>query len=134
MTEAVTEPVSVSGASAPFVASATVGSPEPTVRLRAPVLAKVSVSIAPAPVELEVDGVPVQIRNAGRPTQISPRQVRVYARGPRDYRRLQTSDFDASVDVSGLRAGQFDLEVRVVPPASFGVVRVDPPRVRVTIR
>jgi hypothetical protein len=47
---------------------------------------------------------------------------------------VKASDFDASVDVSGLRAGQFDLDVHVVPPAQIGVDRVEPPTVRVIIR
>jgi hypothetical protein len=38
------------------------------------------------------------------------------------------------VDVSGLRPGQFELPVRIVPPARVGVVSVEPAQVRVTIR
>jgi len=134
VTEAMTEPVSVDGASAPFVDTVTVGSPDPTVRLVAPVVARVSVSISAAPVEMTVRGVPVQVRNAGRPTQVFPRQVTVLARGPREGGGVSASDFDASVDVSGLRAGNFELEVRVVPPSKVGVVRVEPSKVKVTIR
>jgi YbbR domain-containing protein len=134
VTEARTEPVSVNGVSASFVDTVTVGSPDPTVRLREPVVAQVSVSISAAPVEMTVDAVPVQVRNAGRPTQVFPRQVTVFARGPRDGDGVSPSDFDASVDVAGLRAGQFDLEVRVVPPSKVGVTRVEPSRVKVTIR
>jgi YbbR domain-containing protein len=134
VTEAITEPVSVKGASSPVIDMVTVGSPDPTVRLRNAVVARVSVAIAPAPVELTIPGVPVQIRNAGRPTQVSPRVVTVYARGPLERHNVKAADFDASVDVSGRRAGVFELEVRVVPPAQLGVVRVEPSTVRVTIR
>ena len=134
MTEAITEPVSVTGKSASFVSAVTVGSPDPSVRLLSATLARVSVIIAKAPVELTVPGVTVQIRNAGRPTEVSPRLVTVYARGSREQHDVQPSDFDASVDVDGLRAGQFELDVRVVPPSKLGVIRVEPSRVKVTIR
>jgi YbbR domain-containing protein len=134
VSEAITEPISVKGATASFVAVVNVGSPEPAVRLRNAVTTKVAVTISPAPVMLTVTGVPVQIRNASRPTQISPRQVTVMARGPRDRQGVKASDFDASVDVSGLPAGQFDVDVRVVPPAQLGVDHVEPSTVKVTIR
>ena len=134
VTEAITEPVSIKDVATSFVDMVTVGSPEPTVRLKTAVVARIAVTIAAAPVELTVYGVPVQIRNAGRPTQVSPRQVTVFARGPRERRTVLPSEFDASVDVSGLRAGQFDLDVHVVPPAQLGVDRVEPAKVRVTIR
>jgi hypothetical protein len=134
VTEAITEPISVNGVSASFVDTVTVGSPDPTVRLVRPVVAQVAVNISAAPVEMTIRAVPVQIRNAGRPTQVFPRQVTVFARGPRDGSDVSAADFDASVDVAGLRTGQFDLEVRVVPPSKVGVTRVEPSRVKVTIR
>jgi YbbR domain-containing protein len=134
VSEAITEPVSVKGASSSFIDMVTVGSPDPTVRLRNPVAARVNVPIAPAPVELTIPGVQVQIRNAGRPTLVTPKVVTVFARGPVERHNVAPSEFDASVDVSGLRAGQFDLDVRVVPPTQLGVVRIEPPTVKVTIR
>jgi YbbR domain-containing protein len=134
VTEARTEPVSVNGASVSFVDMVTVGSPNPTVRLVEPVVAKVTVSISAAPVEMTISAVPIQVRNAGRPTQVIPKQVTVFARGPREGAGASPTDFDASVDVSGLQAGQYDLDVRVVPPSKVGVIRVEPSRVKVTIR
>jgi hypothetical protein len=132
--EAITDPVVVTGAAAPFVRPVTVGSPDPAVRLRQPVVARVIVNITAAPVELRVDGVPVQVRNATRPTVITPRQVTVRVRGSREQQDVEAAAFDAYVDVDGLRPGSFDLEVRVVPPSKLGVISVEPPRVRVTIR
>lgn len=134
VTEARTEPVSVNNASVSFVDMVTVGSPNPTVRLVEPVVAQVTVSISAAPVEMTVPAVPIQVRNAGRPTQVFPKQVTVLARGPRDGGNVSPADFDASVDVSGLRPGQYELEVQVVPPSKVGVMRVEPSRVKVTIR
>ena len=134
VTEAITDPIIVSGATEPFVRPVTVGSPDSAVRLSKPVVARVIVNIAEAPVEKTVEAVPVQIRNATRPTIISPRQVTVHVRGPRDQQDVEASSFDAHIDVEGLRPGQFDLDVQVVPPARLGVMRVEPSRVRVTIR
>jgi hypothetical protein len=58
---------------------------------------------------------------------------KVFVRGPVDAQGA-AADIDASVDVAGLWAGQFDLVVRVVPPSKVGIVRVEPEHVRVTIR
>ena len=91
-------------------------------------------SVTAAPVEWTVTGVVVQVRNATRGVQVAPRFVTVRVHGPRDARDESAADFDASVDVSGLRAGQFELPVRIVPPARIGVVSVVPAQVRVDIR
>ena len=134
LTEAITEPVSVAGAAGPMTEIVTVGTPEPSVRLRSPQTARVTVNVAAAPVEWMVTGVVVQVRNATRGVQVTPRLVAVRVRGPRDARAEAAPEFDASVDVSGLRAGQFDLPVRIIPPARVGVVSVEPAQVRVNIR
>jgi YbbR domain-containing protein len=134
LTDAITEPVSVAGANGPVTETVTVGSPDPAVRLRTPQTARVTVNVTAAPVEWTVGAVQVQLRNARRPTQVAPKQVTVYARGPRDAREASAMDFDASVDVEGLRPGEFDLPVRVVPPPKVGVARVEPAQVRVRIR
>lgn len=134
ITEAITEPVSVEGKSESFIDTVAVGAPDPSVRLKVPQTARVSVTITAAPVEWTVANVPVQIRNAGRATVVAPRQVTVVARGPRQSSAARAGDFDAFVDVMGLGAGEFELEVRVVPPTRVGVVRVEPENVKVTIR
>lgn len=134
LTEAITEPVPVAGASNTVVETATVGSPDPLVRLRQPITARVTVNVTAAPVEWDVRDVQVQVRNAARPVQVQPRQVTLRVRGPGANRDGVASDFDASVDVTGLRPGQYDLPVRIVPPARVGVVSVTPPQVRVRVR
>jgi hypothetical protein len=133
-TEAITEPVSVTGAAGPVTVTVTVGSPEPSVRLKTPQSARVTVNVTAAPIEWSVAGVAVQVRNATRPVQLMTKAVTVHVRGPRESRDVSAADFDASVDVSGLRTGQFDLPVRIVPPARIGVERIEPPQVRVRIR
>jgi YbbR domain-containing protein len=134
LTDAITEPVSVAGAAGPVTENVTVGSPDPAVRLKMPQTARVTVNVTAAPIEWTVGAVQVQLRNATRPTQVAPKQVTVYVRGPRDARAAGALDFDASVDVDGLGAGEFDLPVRVVPPPKVGVARIEPAQVRVRIR
>jgi len=134
VTEAITEPVSVVGKSAPVTEVVAVGSPEPSVRLLVPQSTKVVVNVTAAPVEWTVQNVALQIRNADRSTQVSPRVVTVVVRGPQEARGARAEDFDASVDVDALHAGKFDVPVRVVPPPKVGVVRVEPSHVSVTIR
>ena len=135
LTEAITEPISVTNATAPVLETVTVGVPDQAVRLREPQTAQVRVNVTPAPVEWAVAAIPVQVRNAdGTNAQVTPTHVAVHVRGPRETMSSGAETFEASVDVSGLRSGQYALPVRVVPPARIGVVRVDPPELRVRIR
>jgi len=135
LTEAITEPVSVTGASGTLVESVTVGVAIPSVRLRQPQAARVTVNVGPAPVEWAVAAVPVRILNAGQTTpQMSPTEVTIRVRGPLDTRGSGADAFDASIDVAGLRSGQYDLPVRVEPPQRIGIVSIEPSEVRVRIR
>jgi YbbR domain-containing protein len=134
LTEAITEPISVTTASAPVTETVTVGVPDQAVRLREPQTARVTVNIAPAPVEWAVAAIPVQVRNAAKNAQVTPAFVTVHVRGPRETMGSSADAFEASVDLSGLRSGQYQVPVRVVPPARIGVVRVDPTELRVRIR
>jgi YbbR domain-containing protein len=134
LTEAVTEPVSVAGARRPVTDTVTVGSPDPSVRLTTPVSARVTVNVTAAPIEWSVTGLMIQVRNASRQVVLASHEVTVSVRGPRDARDVTAGDFDASVDVTGLQPGQYELPVRVVPPARVGIVSVQPAMVRVRIR
>jgi YbbR domain-containing protein len=134
LTEAITEPVTVTGASGPITEMVTVGSPDPSVRLQAAQTARVTVNVAAAPVEWTVSGLVVQVRNATRPVSVTPRTVAVRVRGTQESTAESAAEFDATVDVSGLRPGQYDLPVRIVPPVRIGVVSVEPAQVRVRIR
>lgn len=134
MTEAITEPVSVAGASGPVNETVTVGVPDPAVRLRAPQVARVSVAVTPAPVEWSIRQVPVAVVNGSGTVQITPRTITIDVRGPREMAATDVGAFEASVDVTGLTPGQFLLPVRVIAPARVAVVRTDPVQVRVRIR
>jgi len=134
LTEAITETVSVAGAAGPVKEMVTIGVPDPSVRLRNPQSAQVTVNVAAAPVEWAVSAIPVDARNAEGTVSMLPSQVTVYVRGPREARGSGADAFEATVDVEGLRAGQFRLPVRVVPPPRVGVVKVEPSEIRVRIR
>jgi YbbR domain-containing protein len=133
LTQAITEPVSVAEASTTVVEMVNVGVTDPSVRLISPGSARVSVSVVPQPTEWAVVAVPIHAAGSGL-VQITPKEVTVYVRGPREARGARASDFDASVDAQGLRPGLFELPVQVTPPARIGVVRVEPATVRVRIR
>jgi YbbR domain-containing protein len=135
LTEAITEPVVVTDATAPVSESVTVGVPDQAVRLREPQTTRVTVSVTPAPVEWAVAAIPVDVRNQG-PTkaQVTPTYVTVHVRGPKETMGSGAEAFEASIDVTGLRTGMYQMPVRVVPPARIGVISVDPPQLWVRIR
>ena len=133
LTAAITEPVSVAGATESVTETVNVGVAAPSVRLQSPASARVTVSVIVAPVEWAVAGIPVRV-GAGGAVEILTPEVAVFLRGPRESRTSTVDDFDASVDAEGLPAGLFQLPVLVTPPAGVGVIRVEPPFVRVQIR
>ena len=132
LTQAMTEPVSVAGASETVVEMVNIGVADPSVRLLSPGSARVSVTVVPQPAEWAVAAIPVRADNGG-PAEVTPPRVTVYVRGPREARGAGAADFDAAVDIDGLRSGLFELPVRVTPPARIGVVRVEPATVRVRV-
>ena len=134
LTQAITEPVNVTGASAPVAEMVNIGVADSAVRLRTPQTARVAVVVAPAPVEWSVGGISVKLRNGKGRVQVLPAHVTAWVRGPREAMTSDGGMFDASVDVEGLKTGDFNLPVTVVAPARVGVVRLEPPEVQVRIR
>jgi YbbR domain-containing protein len=134
LTEAITEPVSISGASRPVTDSVTIGVADPVVRLRQAQNAKVTVAIAAAPHEWAVHGVAVEVRNDLDHAIVTPADVTVRVRGPRDSMDTDPAHYSATVDVTGLKAGRHTRPVRVEPPTGIGLLGVDPAEVVVTIR
>lgn len=133
LTEAITEPVSVAGASRSVVDEVTIGVADPAVRLRQTQNARVTVSIAAVPDEWVVRGIPVHARN-GHVSSISPADVTVRVRGPRDLMDADPERYSATVDLTGFDKGRRVLPVRVETPTGIGLLRVDPAEVAVTIR
>ena len=133
LTAAMTEPVSVAGATEGVTETVNIGVADPSVRLRSPSSALVTVNVTAAPVEWAIAGIPIRARPDGS-TEILPAEVAVFLRGPRESRASTVQDFEASVDIEGLPAGLFQLPVRVTPPARVDVIRVEPPVVQVRVR
>ena len=104
LTQAITEPVTVTGVSAPVTETVNIGVADAAVRLRQPQTARVAVAVAPAPVEWSVD-VAVKPRNVRGRVQVTPPRVTAWVRGPREAMTSDGTMFDASVDVEGLQAG-----------------------------
>jgi hypothetical protein len=133
LTSAITEPVSIANATGPITDMVTVGVSDPSVRLVRPGSAEVTVAVVGAPIEWAIAGIPVRIPGQGS-IEVAPKEVTVFVRGPRETRGSRIEDFEASIDIEGLRPGLFELPVRVIPPARVGVIKIEPPHVRVRIR
>ena len=135
--EATTEPVLVSGARQPVHESVAIGLPDPSLRLRSPSNAVVTVQIQPMPVDRLLTQVPVHIRNIARRLSAAavPAAVAVIARGPeKAITALRPDSIDAFVDLAGLGPGRYNLTVRVDPPSGLVVVKIEPATVRVRVK
>lgn len=135
--EATTEPIPVDGATRSLDETVTVGVDDSALRLREPLSAKVEIEIVPAPIERTFTGVRVDARNApgGAQAVMAPAGVTVWVRGGREaLASLEGSQVVAYVDLAGLRPGRYNLPVRIDPSRAFGVSRVEPSVVEVTIR
>lgn len=132
LTEAMTEPVSVTEAASRLVEEVNMGVADPSIRLVSPGSARVTVDIGPAPAEWAITGIGVRARTKG--VQITPSTVTVFVRGPRELRSSRAADYEATIDTLGLQRGTFQLPVMITPPPRVGVVSVEPPIVRVLVR
>jgi YbbR domain-containing protein len=137
LTEAITEPVSIDGARESIREIVTVGLMDPSLRLKVPRSATVSVNIVPIPIDREILAVAVAVRNLGpsRSAVAVPQDVAVTARGPGEIvNGLSAGSVRAFVDASGLGPGRYSLPVEVEPGEGTTVVRTSPSTVRVRIR
>jgi YbbR domain-containing protein len=134
LTQAITEPVTVTDASAPLTETVNIGVADTSVRLRTPQTARVAVVVTPAPVEWSVGDIAVKPLNAQGRVQVVPGRVTAWVRGPREAMTSDGTMFDATVDVEGLKTGDFQLPVMVVAPQRVGVVRLEPAEVKVRVR
>ncbi len=135
---ATTEPVEIDGRNERVRDVVTVGVADSSVRLvEQPQSATVVIEILPAPIEREVEGVPVRQRNLapGRSQRIVPAVVRVGVRGQREVLgRVRADTIDAFVDLAGLGPGTYNLRVQVDPSDEVGVGDVTPTVVTVIIK
>jgi YbbR domain-containing protein len=135
-TEAMTEPVSVAGARTQVREIVSIGMRDPTLRLKTPRLATVTVSIVPAPLERTLRHRPVRLRNLA-PTltaEANPTAVDVTVRGSREaLNRVAADDVFAYVELSGLGVGEYTLPPHADASQDAGVVRIEPSSVKVRI-
>jgi YbbR domain-containing protein len=137
VSEATTEPVLIRDARARVRDTVSVGVIDSAVRLAQPQTAQVTVDIWPAPVERRLDGVPIRWRNlpAGLSAQLSPTLTSVTVRGTNELvSGLRPDAILAYVDLAGLGAGRYNLRVQVDQTERFGVDKIDPALVTVTIK
>jgi YbbR domain-containing protein len=136
VTEAVTEPVSVSGSRATVNDSVTVGLLDAALRLKTPRLAQVTVEVLPGPVERTVRERPVHLRSlrSSLLARAAPTSVDTVLRGSREgVNRIGADEVVAFVDLAGLGPGSYTLPVRVESPQYAGVARILPATIQVTI-
>jgi YbbR domain-containing protein len=136
VTEAFTEAVSVEGARDPVTENVNIGFLDPTLRLKNPHPAKVSVPIALGPVEHALKDRPVHLRNlqTSLTAQALPAVVNVSVRGTRQaLGSVQPDDVLAYVDLAGLGSGDYTLPVHADSSREVGVTRVEPATIQVRI-
>lgn len=136
VTEALTEPVNVGGASAAVTDGVTVGFQEAALRMKTPRQARVTVEVIPGPVERTLRERPVHIEHLreGLIARPVPHAVDIVLRGSRDgVNRVDGDDVVARVDLTGLGPGTYTLPVRVENPARAGVARILPATIQVQI-
>jgi voltage-gated potassium channel Kch len=135
--QATTEPITLNASAAQIRETVAIGILDSSVRLRRPQDAVVTVDIQPVRTERTIIAVPLRMQElrAGQQAQSAPPNVSVTVRGDDEtLRQLGVGAIEASVDLTGLGAGRYTLPVRVAPSQLFGVVRVVPPQVQITIR
>jgi YbbR domain-containing protein len=134
--EAMTEPISIAGFNRSIREVVTIGVADPSVRLRTPQTAEVTVQIVTGASTRTLSDVPIQIRNLdnGWRGRIIPAHVSVTVRGTQQgVREIAIDALEASVDASGLAAGDHDVSVRLRVAQGLTLERVEPETVRLRI-
>ena len=137
ITEATTEPVDITGATATVSDTVTIGLPDSVARLRNPQSGVVTVEIMPEPVDRSFDRVPVGVRGLSRDrrARLRPESVSAQVRGPEpSVSALSAQQLVLFADLTGLAPGRYNLPVRYEATGSVTVVAVAPATVDVTIR
>jgi YbbR domain-containing protein len=136
LNEAMTEPISIAGATRPIREVVTVGVADPAVRLRTAQTASVDVQISPGASSRILSGVPVQVRNLDPSlrARLVPASVTVTLRGTEAaVKNLTPDSLDAQVDVAGLPPGEHSVEVRVRAGQGLTIEDIGPETLRVRI-
>ena len=132
--QAVTEPVSIDGATTTRREPVTVGVPDPAVRLVRHKRPRSTVTLTPEGVERTIHGVRVAVRRAPSPlaVNVEPEVVTVIVRGlPAVVDGLSADRLAVWVDGEELQNGTTSLDVRADLPAGIELVQLQPGQVRV---
>ena len=134
--EAMTEPISISGATRPVRELVTIGMADPNVRLRTPQTAEVNVQIVAGASTRTLSNVPVQIKSLdhGLRGRLVPSTVVLTARGTQQAVASMAPDaIEVYVDAAGLQAGDHEVEVRARAAQGFTIERISPRTLRLRI-
>jgi YbbR domain-containing protein len=134
--EAMTEPVTIADQRRPVREVVTVGVADPTVRLRTPQTATVTVQIGPGTTTRTLGGVRLTVINAdeGVNVRLLPTTVSIGLKGTREDIETATTDaVQAQVDVAGLAPGEHTVEVKVQARLGLTIETIAPRAVRVRI-
>jgi YbbR domain-containing protein len=134
--EAMTEPISVAGATRSVREVVTIGMADPNVRLRTPQTAEVTVQIVAGSAARTLSGVGVQVRNLdnGLRARVIPATVSVGVRGtPPGVAAATAEGLDVHVDGGGLAPGDHEVEVRTRAGEGLTVDSITPRTVRLRI-
>jgi YbbR domain-containing protein len=131
-----TEPVSIANERGPLREVVNVGVADPSVRLRSPQTASVTVQIGPGTTTRTLSGVAVTIVNADERSKVTPLPPRVSltVKGTRDATEALTPEsVRAQADVLGLPPGDHTVEVDAQVEAGLTVESITPRAVRLRI-
>lgn len=134
--EAMTEPISIAGATQSMREVVTIGVADPAVRLRTPQTAVVNVLIVSGSATRTLGKVTVRLQNLdnGLRGRLVPAAVAVTIRGTAGAVSATTSDgIDAHVDAAGLGPGDHVVEVRTRSAQGLTVENVNPSRLRLRV-
>lgn len=134
--EALTEPVSVTGARDRVRETVTVGLFDPSLRLKGLRTATVTVQVLPGPVERTFHAVAIHLRNLEPSLSAAavPETATATIRGSREaVGRLGADDVSVFVDLSGLGAGTYSVSPHGLASPDAGVIHIEPPTVQVRI-
>ena len=135
-TEAITESVTIGEARSTLTETVAVGLQDPSLRVKLPRPATVTVPIVQAPVQRAFHELQVRFRNlgAGLSARAVPATVDAQLVGSREgLNRVEPEEIRVFVDVAGLDAGTYTLTAHGELTGEAKVTHLEPPTVQVTI-
>lgn len=134
--EAMTEPISIANETRPVREVVTIGVADPSVRLRTPQTATVTVQIGPGSSTRTLTAVPVSVINLddGIRVRLIPPTVTIGVKGTQEaVQDLTPSSLEANVDASGLPLGDHTVEIKVRGPQGLAIESIVPRVARLRI-